>query len=208
MKLFDITLKDLLQSTRTMSFWLFAFVVPVLVTLMFFIMFGRIGGDDENGFELPQTTVVIVNLDQGQLPASAGEVLNLSSAVPVDISTVNSMGGVITEIFQTAAFEDLMRISEEKDESAARTSVDDGTNDMVIILPANFTDSLIQFDDPAAVQIYKDPTLTFGPSIVEAILRQLLDGFSSARIGAEVTIEQLAISGVPINAELVQEIVN
>jgi ABC-2 type transport system permease protein len=207
-KLFDITLKDLLQSTRTMSFWLFAFVVPVLVTLMFFIMFGSTGGDDENGFELPQTTVVIVNLDQGQLPASAGEVLNLSSAVPVDISTAKSMGRVITELLQTTVFEELMRISEEKDESAARTSVDDGTNDMVIILPTNFTDSLIQFDDPAAVQIYKDPTLTFGPAIVEAILRQLLDGFSSARIGTQVTIEQLASSGVPISAELVQEIVN
>ena len=63
MRLLTVTLKDLLQSSRSLSIYMFMFVIPVLVTLLFFIMFGNAGGSDE-GFELPSTSVIIVNLDE------------------------------------------------------------------------------------------------------------------------------------------------
>lgn len=52
----------------------FMFGVPLLVTGMFYFMFGKIAGD-ASGFDLPVTRVVVVNLDQGS-PEPANEFIH------------------------------------------------------------------------------------------------------------------------------------
>ena len=64
MRLIRVTLKDLLQASRSLSIFMFMFVIPILVTLLFFVMFGDAGGNDD-GFNLPTTSVAVVNLDEG-----------------------------------------------------------------------------------------------------------------------------------------------
>ena len=63
MKAFDIALKDMTRSFRSVFAVVFMFVVPLLVTGMFYFMFGNIASDGE--FSLPKTKVVIANLDEG-----------------------------------------------------------------------------------------------------------------------------------------------
>ena len=63
MKAFDIALKDMTRSFRSTFAVVFMFGVPLLVTGMFYFMFGNIASDGE--FNLPKTKVVIANLDEG-----------------------------------------------------------------------------------------------------------------------------------------------
>ena len=63
MKAFDIALKDMTRSFRSFFAVVFMFGVPLMVTGMFYLMFGNMA--QNGGFDLPRTTVVIANLDKG-----------------------------------------------------------------------------------------------------------------------------------------------
>jgi len=213
MKLLDVTLKDLLQSTRSAIILIFMFAIPILVTALFYFLFGGLGGGG-NEFELPRTAVVVVNQDQGQLQmadlsggASSGQA-GLFGASGVDLSQAQSMGDVLTQLLQSDSFADLMTVSTASTEAAAREAVDNQDAGVAIILPANFSDAITGLDEQATVLMIQDPTLTIGPAVVESILRQLLDVFASAKIGTSVSVEQLAAAGVTVNQDLVQGLVN
>ena len=78
MKALDIALKDLTTSTRSAFALIFMFGVPLLVTGMFYFMFGNIASQGD--FDLPQTSVIIANLDKGGPRLQAG-----SENIPGDI---------------------------------------------------------------------------------------------------------------------------
>ena len=100
------------------------FVVPILITVLFSFMFGSIAGGDEE-FALPNTAVVLVNLDQGQAPG------------------VGSMGAFLADTLQGRSVGRLITISEMDDAAAARTAVDNQEAGVAIIIPADFTDAII-----------------------------------------------------------------
>jgi hypothetical protein len=74
MKILDIAFKDLLRSTRSSIAVVFMFGIPILVTGLFYFMFGRIA--NQESFNLPRTRVAIVNLDLAapRLQASRGSI--------------------------------------------------------------------------------------------------------------------------------------
>jgi ABC-2 type transport system permease protein len=209
MKLLDITFKDLLQSSRSRTIFFFMFVVPIGVSLLFLLMFGGIGGDE--GFQLSTIDVVIVNLDTGSLPDQFNPQTNCTFSDQTetdDLEDADSMGEVLVRLLQSDDFAEFMIVTEMNDEIGARAAVDAQDAGVAIILPSNFTESLIQSNSVADVTLYQDPTLTFSPLIVEAILRQILDTFNSAKIGVDVTIEQLLGSGITLDEALVQKVVS
>ena len=61
MKAIDIALKDLTRSFRSVFAVVFMFGLPLLITGMFYLMFGNIA--ESGGFNLPRTKVIIANLD-------------------------------------------------------------------------------------------------------------------------------------------------
>jgi ABC-2 type transport system permease protein len=75
-----------------------------------------------------------------------------------------------------------------------------------LIIPAEFSDVLMQGNASAAVELYKDPTLTLGPAIVESVVSQILDGFAAATIGTGITLEQLRAAGVAITPQIAQDV--
>ena len=68
-KIFDIAFKDMTQSFRSLFALIMMFAVPILLTGMFYIMFG--GSGEEEGFELPVTQVIVVNQDAGEIQFEA-----------------------------------------------------------------------------------------------------------------------------------------
>ncbi|GMQ78921.1 MAG: hypothetical protein BMS9Abin02_1468 [Anaerolineae bacterium] len=208
MKLLDIALKDLLQSSRTLSIYIFMFVIPIGVTLLFFFMFGSVTGNGDSNFELPQTSIVIVNLDQGQLNDLPGFVPPSQDVLGLNPDSASNMGQWLITLLESEPFQDLMIVSEERSTAVAKSMVDQSEVDLAIIIPENFTDVLTQSGDQATVEIYQDPALTFGPAIVESILGQILDAFSAAKITSLVTLEQLATAGVPIDGAVVEAVIN
>lgn len=188
MKAVDIAIKDMRQSYRNKGAIIFMFVIPILVTVLFYFMFGNIAAGDE-AFALPQTAVILVNLDEGDAPG------------------VGSMGEILAETLQGENLAEIVTISEMQNARGARTAVENQEAGVAIIVPAGFTSAVTGEGDAAEVEIYRDPTLTIGPAIVNSIVSQVIDGMSSANIGIDLTLTQLAEAGVPITPEMVQEIV-
>jgi ABC-2 type transport system permease protein len=201
MRMLRVTLKDLLQASRSLSIFMFMFVIPILVTLLFMVMFGNAGGNDDS-FELPTTSVVVVNLDEGTFPTDQFAGSEITGVTGLDLSDVQNMGDLLTGILASEIFADLMSTSEAADETAGRAAVDNQEAGLVIIIPQDFTEAVTGQLATTAVRLYKDPTLTFGPTIVESIVAQIVDDFSANKITIGVSMQQLLASGVPFTQEL------
>jgi len=214
MKLLDVTLKDLLQSSRSFMVYVFGLVIPILVTLLFALMFGGLGGGED--FELPNTSVMMVNLDQGNLPAGseggpasfADLGLELPGEADVDLATAASFGDVLVALMKSDTFADFLSVSEATTEDAGLAAVSEGEAGVAIIIPGNFTEAMVQGQETADVQIYKDPTLQLGPQIVESIVRQVLDNFAAGTVATGVAINGLLESGVSLDPALMADILD
>jgi ABC-type multidrug transport system permease subunit len=204
MKLLDITLKDILQASRSRTIFFFMFVIPFGISLLFMLMFGGVG--DDEGFQLPTIEVVIVNLDEGRLPEQATQSFTVDGDGP-SADSFNSMGELLVQLLQSEAFADLMNVTVAESSDSAMAAVDSQDAGVAVILPADFTASLIEQGASSTVELYQDPTLTISPLIVEAIVTQILDSFDSAKIGMDVTMERLAASGLALDGQRVQDIV-
>lgn len=193
MKAIDIAIKELVSSFRSAFALIFMFVIPILVTGIFYVMFG---GSGETGFDVPVTKVVVVNLDAG------GAGFNVIAANLPDAEGLESMGDFLVQTLQSPDLEHLIELSTAADETDARQMVDGQQAGVAIIIPANFTDEYSNMEGVAEISLYADPTLTIGPAIVKSVLQQLTDSLS----GGRVTL-QLALSEPdPKSAALIPEI--
>jgi ABC-2 type transport system permease protein len=190
MKMLTIALKDIWRSFRSFFALAFMFGVPILMTLIFSFLFGGVGSD--NGFEIPTTDVIIVNLDEGNPYVS-----NLEH----DGEIVNSMGEMLVNTLSGDTFKDLIRISTGS-ESEARTAVDEQKAGMAMIIPADFTNALIgQSSNGTEIEFYKDPALNLGPEIVKSIVMGVVDGFSSTTLSMDTVISVLKDQGITLNQQ-------
>jgi len=187
MKVLDIALKDLLQSFRSMFFLMFALGMPLLMTGIFYFAFGGLAGDD--GFDVPQTSVQVVNLDE-----------------PMSEYGDFSAGQMMVEFLQLEELEELLMVTEAADAASARAAVDKQEADVVVIIPAGLSGAVFDPDGQAAVEVYQDPTLTLGPSIVKGIITQFIDTLAGSKIAANVAHDQLIEQGVAVDAVMLQTI--
>jgi ABC-2 type transport system permease protein len=185
MKVIDIALKDLLRSFRNAFALVFMFVIPIAVTVLFYFMFGSIAGDGE--FSVPKTSVMIVNLDQGSPEFQTSLTGGQNQASP---GGALSFGDIIQVMLQSSDFASLLDVSISSDAASARLSVDKQKAGVAIIIPADFTAAFMDPNQQAVLELYQDPTLTLGPSIVKSILNQLMDNFSGAKIAVGVAMAQ------------------
>lgn len=183
MKAIDIALKDVKQAFRNKTAVMFMFVVPILVTTLFFFIFGSGVDDDEEAFDLPQTSVQIVNLDQGEY------------------------GEILVDVLRSEGLQDLIAVTQTDDVDIARSAVDHQESGVAVIIPEDFSAVMQQTEGVAEVEIYQDPTLTLGPGIVTSIVSQLTDSFSGSKIAVGTTIEQLLEAGVGITPNVISNTV-
>lgn len=181
MKAIDIAVKELVSGFRSAFSIIFMFVIPVLVTGIFYVMFG---GSGESGFEVPVTKVVVVNQDAGGAGFDA-----IAATLPHG-DELNSFGDLLIHTLEDAGLEQVIDLSSETDEAEARRMVDTQQAGVAIIIPANFTDAYSDMNRLAEISLYADPTLTIGPAIVKSVLGQLVDSLSGNRITV-----QLALAG-------------
>jgi ABC-2 type transport system permease protein len=189
MKLIAIALKDIGRSFRSLFALVFMFGVPVLTTLIFAFLFGGVWGES-NEFELPKTSVVIVNQDKGShyLPEMEYQDRNL-----------NSFGNMLVNILQEDTFMDLMDV-DTADEETAREMVDAQEVSLAIIIPPKFTETLIGVGPKTLDLIfYKDPDLELGPQVVQALVMGIVDRFSASSISMETINTVLAEEGITLS---------
>jgi ABC-2 type transport system permease protein len=196
-KVIDIALKDLTRSLRSATALAFMFGIPLLVTGMFYLMFGSSASQGE--FNLPRTRLVVANLDLDapRLPASSGN-------VPGGIRA-HTMSELVVNVLRSEKMADLLEVSLVPDAAAARGAVDNQKAQVAIIIPDGFSR---QFADPygqAEIEFYQDPTLTLGPGIVRSILSQFMDGLAGVKIVVDIAMDQLDPGEYNRIGEIVQQ---
>jgi ABC-2 type transport system permease protein len=181
MKLLDMALKDMLRSSRSATSWLFMFGLPILVTALFYFMFGRIA--NQGDFQISRIKVAIANLDRG------GPRLHLSAgSTPGDI-TARTMSELVVAVLTDKELASLIDPILVADAQLARQAVDSRQAQVAIIIPDDFSRD---FADPyakARIDFYQDPTLTLGPQVIESILNQFMDSLSGVKNAIRVTLD-------------------
>lgn len=183
MKILDIALKDMTRSFRSAFALVFMFGVPLLMTGMFYLMFSGSTNSDQ-GFSVPVTKVVVANLDAG------GPAFEASKAQFPGGLQAHSLGDLILATLQDKGFANLMEISLAESAESARGEVDSQNAGVALIIPADFSQQFSVLNGQATIEMYKDPTLTLGPSIVQSILSQFMDNMSGAKIAVDVVLKQ------------------
>jgi ABC-2 type transport system permease protein len=197
MKILDIALKDMTRSFRSYFALMFMFGVPLLMGGMFYFMYGS-RGNAGNSFSVPATKVIVANLDRGGPGFDA-----VKAQFPV--GDARSMGEVILTTLRDNRFADLMKITATDSAETARSAVDQQTAGVAIIIPADFSEKFSDLAATATIELYKDPTLTLGPAIVESILSQYLDGMSGAKIAVNVVLKQAGSSDPALIGSVLQK---
>jgi ABC-2 type transport system permease protein len=87
------------------------------------------------------------------------------------------------------------------DEAAAFAAVDRQEAAVAIIIPVNFTSAASGGDQQAALVLYQDPTLTFGPGITREILDQFLNALAGGQIAGRTAAEQFSEDGLVLQPE-------
>jgi ABC-2 type transport system permease protein len=197
MKIFDIALKDMIRSFRSAFALIFMFGVPLLMTGMFYLMFGG-GSTTGQGFSIPITRVAVANLDAG---GSAFD--DIKTQFPAG-SQAHSMGDMILLTLQDKTFAGLMEITLADSAASARADVDNQKVGVALIIPVDFSRSFSDANGMAAIELYKDPTLTLGPNIIQSILSQFMDTISGAKIAVQVVTRQIG----SMNPSLIGQVVS
>jgi len=197
MKAFDIAIKDLTRSFRSAFAVIFMFGVPLLVTGMFYFMFGNVS--ENGGFNLPRTRVIIANLDEGG-PKFQVNPKNIPGGRQAD-----TMGDLIVSILESEEMADLIEITFASDPQAARASVDSQQAQVAIIIPTDFSEQFADVrDGKAIIEFYQDPTLTIGPAIMRSILNRFLDSMGGVKIAVNVFMDESNPSDYALTGQFVQ----
>ena len=199
MKTIDIALKDLTRSFRSYFALVFMFGVPLLVTGMFYLMFGSILNKDESAAGLTPTKVVIANLDRGEGQFSQGLAISQPGV------EVSSVGEMVVMVLQNEQLADLMEISLTPDAASARSAVDSQQAGVAIIIPEGFSAAFSNMDAVAEIELYQDPTLLLGTAIVRSVLSQFMEGFSGTKIAVKVALAQGLAADSPQIGQVVQQ---
>ena len=197
MKALDIALKDMLRSFRSLFAIIFMFVVPLLVTGMFYFMFGNMA---ENGeFNLPRTKVIIANMDEGG-PKFQVNPKNIPGGKRAD-----SMGELVVSIMESDNMAELIELSFAPNPAAARAAVDAQDAQVALIIPENFSKEFADVYGEAAIEFYQDPTLTIGPEIIRVIMNRFMDGMSGVKIVVKLFLDDAQPEEYFLTGQVVNE---
>jgi ABC-2 type transport system permease protein len=188
MKVIDISFKDILRSIRSLFFVGMTLLAPILVTALIFFAFGGMGSDD--GGDMPTVTVAIVNLDQ----APAGS--------PIAI------GDALYSMFSDPSVESWLNAVELADEAGARAALDRQEIGAVVIVPEDFSASILSGKSSPPISILQDPTLTIGPMVVHNMVTSFLDGITGGGVAIQVVLERQLANGLEVDPSGMQTLIS
>jgi ABC-2 type transport system permease protein len=177
LKTFLIGIKDVRLAFRDRAALTFMLAAPFVLTLGLGLVTGRFSGNSGSG--ISDIPVAIVNLDDGQL------------------------GQALVDAFNSPELVDLTEPTFPSDPEAARRLIDEDQAAAAVIIPAGFTQSIIphasdfESAQPEVVQIevYTNPERPTSAGIIKAIVDEFISRVEEGRVGGEVSILQMLVSG-------------
>lgn len=166
MKILLLAFKDLTVIFRDRAALILMLAAPLALTLGLGLVTGRFAGNTAGG--LSQIPVLIVNADTGQL------------------------GEALVQTFQSDMLADLVAPRVLTDEVAARTQVEADQVAALVVIPAGFTDSIMQTANPVVtVEVYVNPARPTSAGVVQTIVESFLSQVEVGRVGGTVAVTQL-----------------
>ncbi len=188
MKTLTIALKDLTRSFRSAFALVFMFAVPLLVTGMFYLMFGNTVA---KASAAPATvTVAVANLDQGDSSLARG-LASYSQA-----AGAQNLGQLVVQALQSPALVNVLQVSLVPDADRARQAVEDKQAGVAVIIPAGFSAAFADPHGRAALQLYQGDS-SQAAGTVTAVLEPVLDGLAGAKIAVSVAAAHTSSSAGP-----------
>ncbi len=193
-RVLTIAFKDLLITFRDPVGLILMLVAPLALTLVISAAFG--GSDSDSAIGV--IPIAVINQDTGEF------------------------GPYLVEAFGSDDLTDLVEVHEYSSIEAARTAVDEDQLASAILIPENFSASLLPYQGTSAagftgemsgdsavqtsqVEIYNNPSRSISTSIVRSIVETIIGQFISGSAAGQVAILQLLDSGRLTPQEALQE---
>jgi ABC-2 type transport system permease protein len=196
MKAIDIALKDLTRSLRSAFALVFMFGIPLLMTGMFYFMFGNSSSGD---LQLPKTSVIVANLDEG------GPRFQVSDKNFPGGKKTRTLGEMVVNVLESDELADLVQVSTASSGEAARAAVDGQKAQVAIIIPPDFSKKFADANKQSTIELYQDPTLTIGPEIIQSILNRFMDGMAGVKIALNVYLDEASDSDAILAGQVIQQ---
>jgi ABC-2 type transport system permease protein len=196
MKIWTIAWKDTLIRFRDRNALILMLLAPLVLSAIIGSAFGGfIRGSDPVPFDA--IPVLVVNEDAGD------------------------QGQQFIDILTSDDLADLLVVTEMTDLAAAREQVQAGDARAAILVPETFSAAVEGGADVetavSQIQFYADPGATLTPNIVRGVVTQIVNGFNTAAISVDLTVNQLteqaqtlgpamANLGTVLNSELEREV--
>jgi ABC-2 type transport system permease protein len=183
-KVFAIAFKDLLRSMRSMFFIGISLAAPLLLALLFSTAFG--GGSST---AISNIAVAFVNLD-----------------VPPQGSP--NLGDMVRDVFNGEGLKELISLHAVASKEEAVRGINDQEYSAALIIPANFSQAVVEEGATAQLRIISDPAASIAPQILENITASIADGFSSSKIMVALAVEELQRRGGQADEEFYTDVVD
>ena len=170
MKIWTIAWKDTLIRFRDRNALILMLLAPLVLSAIIGSAFGGfISGSDPVPFDA--IPVLVINEDNG------------------------GQGDQFLEILTSDDLADLLAVTELEDLEAAREQVQAGEARAAIYIPESFSEAVeggAEVDTAVSqIQFYADPGSTLTSNIVRGVVTQIVNGFNTAAISVDVTVNQL-----------------
>lgn len=170
MKIWTIAWKDTLIRFRDRNALILMLLAPLVLSGIIGSAFGGfIRGSESVPFDA--IPVLVINEDEG------------------------AQGAQFLDILTSDGLADLLDVTQTADLAAAREQVQAGEARAAVFVPPSFSESIEGGADVATavslIQFYADPAATLTPNIVRGVVTQIVNGFNTAAISADVTVTQL-----------------
>lgn len=173
MKVFDIAIKDLTQSFRSVFMVGMTIIAPLALTGLMYMAFGGMQGESP---DLPKLVLGVVNHDQ-------------------PVNDQEPLGELMVGMFTDSSVSSWLEVSQYSDEASARADIDDQKIGALVVFPENLTQATTTGEGSAQVVIIKDPTISVTPAVVRNMIVSFLDGVYSGRVAYEVIETNAATAG-------------
>jgi ABC-2 type transport system permease protein len=170
-----IALKDTYQSYKNWFLIMFAFGIPLLLGGFYYLVFGNVS-DAQDNFNIPQTNIGIINLDEGDPLLDA------------------AMGDLFYEVLTSEDMPPGLFVTEFASQAEARQALLEGDLTIALVIPASFSADLLNTETVTRLEVLSVPGENVtGVNIVKSITRQLATsleaGFTSAMIVYEEALQ-------------------
>lgn len=174
-KIFYIAFKDVRRTFRDIPALATMLAAPLVIALVLGSAFGG-----SKGFSISPTKVVVVNLDVAATQTAGGQI-----------------GDSIVATLKSPGLKDVLQVEQLTGEQEARSRIDNGDAAVAVIIPVGLTGALTQNQATSTgIVLYRDPTKTIGPGIVNTVIQRVVAQVNGAWAAAGTAAQLATEAGI------------